>query len=73
MSAQYVRIKVEVVIKHKDIIDAMKELNIKINKKNEQLYTNLLKKVTIRANEDFAKCKNEIDKETLLMYGFTFD
>lgn len=70
---EYVRVKVEAVIKHEDIITAMKELGIKVNKANERKYIDVIKKhCTIKAGKGFISFE-KLTREELLLLGFELE
>lgn len=68
---EYINVKMEMVIKHQDVINSMKKLGLKINKKNEKRYVDALKRKRLIATKEFTELDN--DKEILLMYGLEFE
>ena len=71
MAAEYITLKMDLVVKRQDILKSMKKLGLKTDRKNEKKYVEALKRKRLIANKDFSELEN--DKEVLLMYGLEFE
>lgn len=70
---QYVRVKVEAIIKREDLITVMGELGIKNTKSNEKKYIDIIKKhCTIKAGKGFISFE-KLTREELQMLGFELE
>lgn len=71
MAAEYITLKMDLVVKRQDILKNMKKLGLKTDRKNEKKYVEALKRKRLIANKDFSELEN--DKEVLLMYGLELE
>lgn len=65
-----IKVKLELVLKMKDVEYALKRRGIAVNQANIKRLVKLIKDTPISANQEFYEAV-PTDRHTLLMYGFT--
>lgn len=66
------KIKVDIYIKLDQVKEALKKRGIAINEANVKRYLKIMANGSFSASDDMYN-KQTMDRETLLMYGFTFE